>query len=118
MTTTTATFRRRSLRDELTILRAQVRVVTDRRQGRHIEQPPPRARPPWMKLRPCHAPDCRVTGARPARLATALASRRPSSGIWVSRPAATPWTRPAREGIRAVLGVGVAGAVTPVREKY
>ena len=28
-----------------------------------------RARPPWMKLRPCHAPDCRVTGARPARLA-------------------------------------------------
>ena len=31
---------RLSLRDELTVLRAQVRVVTDRRQGRHIEQPP------------------------------------------------------------------------------
>ena len=41
-----------------------------------------------MKLRPCQAPDCRVTGVRPARLATSLASRRPSAGIWVSRPAA------------------------------
>ena len=39
MTTTTATFR-----DELTILRAQVRVVTGRRQCRHVEQPP-RPRP-------------------------------------------------------------------------
>ena len=28
-----------SLRDELTVLRAQVRVVTDRRQGRHIQKP-------------------------------------------------------------------------------
>ena len=35
---------RLSLRDELTVLRAQVRFVTDRRQGRHIEQPP-RPRP-------------------------------------------------------------------------
>ena len=41
-----------------------------------------------MKLRPSQAPDYRVTGARPARLATALAARRPSSGIWVSSPAA------------------------------
>ena len=31
---------RLSLRDELTILRAQVRVVTGRRQCRHVEQPP------------------------------------------------------------------------------
>ena len=30
---------RLSLRDELTVLRAQGRFVTDRRQGRHIEQP-------------------------------------------------------------------------------
>ena len=35
---------RLSLRDELTILRAQVRVGTGRRQCRHVEQPP-RPRP-------------------------------------------------------------------------
>ena len=57
----------------------------------------PDDRPPWMKLRPCQGPDWRVTGARPAKLATALASRRPSSGIWVSRPAAVMLDTPGIE---------------------
>ena len=41
-----------------------------------------------MKLRPFQAPDSRVTGARPARLAAALPSMPPSSGMSVSRPVA------------------------------
>ena len=41
-----------------------------------------------MKLRPFHWPDSRVIGATPARLAAALASRWPSSGISASRPEA------------------------------
>ena len=69
-----------------------------------------------MKLRPCQAPDWRVTGARPAKLATALASRRPSSGIWVSRSAAVMLDTPGIEvridlaaWVRAV-NAGVTGA--------
>ena len=44
---------RRSLRNELTVLRAQVRVVTDRRQGQaYGAAGGARTRPPWMRLRP------------------------------------------------------------------
>ena len=72
-----------------------------------MEQPP-RPHPAALdEAATFHAPEFRVIGARPARLATALAARRPSSGIWVSRPAATPWTRPAREGYPAQVGLTV-----------
>ena len=62
-----------------------------------------------MKLRPCQAPDWRVTGARPARLATALASRRPSSGIRVSRPAAVMLDTP---GIEVRISVRRANTIS------
>ena len=41
-------------------------------------------RPPWMRSWPCHLPDCREIGARPARLAACFPSRLPSSGISIS----------------------------------
>ena len=41
-------------------------------------------RPPWTKLCPCQFPDCRVTGAKPAKLAAALESSGPISGISAS----------------------------------
>ena len=54
--------------------RTQVRVATGRRQGRHVEKPPRRGLPPWMKLRPCQAPDW---PARPAA-GERLGARRPT----------------------------------------
>ncbi len=50
-----------------------------------------------MKRLPCHWPDSRATGARPARLAAALASRPPSSGIAASSPAAVAFPMPGME---------------------
>ncbi len=42
------------------------------------------ARPPRICSRPCHFPDCRDIGARPARDAACLPESFPSSGISVS----------------------------------
>src|SRR5262245_36661521 len=42
------------------------------------------ARPPWMRSLPCHLPDCRDIGARPARLAACFPSSVPNSGISMS----------------------------------
>ena len=42
------------------------------------------ARPPWMRSLPCHLPDCRDIGARPARLAACFPSSVPNSGISIS----------------------------------
>src|SRR5580700_5320431 len=42
------------------------------------------ARPPLMRSLPCHLPDCRDIGARPARLAACFPSSVPNSGISMS----------------------------------
>ena len=69
---------RRSLRDELTIRRAQVRVVPGRRQCRHVEQPP-RPRPsagiwvsrPAAVTRDTPGIDVRISGRRASPSSTA-----------------------------------------------
>ena len=68
--------------------------MADGADRRHVEHAPRPRPPPRMKLRPFHSPDSRVTGAR---LAAALASMRPSSGISESRPAAVTWAMPGIE---------------------
>lgn len=54
-------------------------------------------RPPPMKLRPFHEPDCRVNGASPASVAIFLRSRVPGSGSSASS---------ARETISSTPGTG------------
>ena len=76
---------------------ADRRVVAGGDQGGHVERGADRFRPPQIVRRPRISPLSRANGATPARLATALASSRPSSGSRASRLAAVRAPMPGTE---------------------